>query len=71
MPKYSQIYWKDIIKALKKQWFVEHSWTWSHCTLKNFETSQRITIPVHNKAIWKWLLTAIFRQLKMDKSILD
>ena len=24
-----------------------------------------------NKAIWKWLLTAIFRQIKMDKSILD
>lgn len=71
MPKYSQIYWKDLVRVLKKHWFIEHSWTGSHCTMKNIHSFQRVTIPVHNKPIWKWLLTAILRQLKMDKSILD
>lgn len=71
MPKNSQIYPKDLIIILKKHWFIEHSWSWSHCTLKNKKLNKRTTIPVHNKPIWKWLLSAIFRQIWLDKNILD
>ena len=71
MPKYSQIYWKDLIKLLKKYWYIEHSWSGSHCTMKNLKTWKRTTIPVHNKNIWKWLLNAILRQINLDKEILD
>ncbi len=72
MPKNSQIKWKDLIIILKKYWFEEHSCVWSHCTLKNFMTWKRTTIPVHsNKVIWRWLLNAILKQAWLDKSNLD
>ncbi len=71
MPKYSQIKWKDLIEILKKYWFEEHSWVWSHCTMKNKMSSKRTTIPVHNKPIWKGLLNAILKQTWLDKKILD
>lgn len=71
MPKYSQIKWKDLIKLLEKNWFKQHSWSWSHCTLKNATTWKRTTIPVHNKPIWKWLLSAILKQAGLHKDILD
>jgi predicted RNA binding protein YcfA (HicA-like mRNA interferase family) len=72
MPKYSQIKWKNLINILKRYWFEEHSWVWSHCTMKNNFTNKRVTIPVHsNKVIWRWLLTAIIKQTWLDKTILD
>ncbi len=72
MPKNSQIKWKDLIIILKKYWFEEYSWVWSHCTLKNQLSWKRTTIPVHsNKTIWKWLLNAIIKQSWLNKSILD
>jgi predicted RNA binding protein YcfA (HicA-like mRNA interferase family) len=71
MPKYSQIKGKELIEIFKKYWFVEHNWKWSHCTMKNLDTQKRTTIPVHNKPIWKWLLTAILKQSWLDKKILE
>ena len=51
MPKYAQIYPKDLVKILLKNGFVEHSRVGSHCTFKNHITGTRTTIPVHNKPL--------------------
>lgn len=71
MPKYSQVPAKLLMKALKKHWFEEHSWVGSHCTMKHSLTWRRTTIPVHNKPLWKWLLSAILKQTWLSKDILD
>ena len=71
MPKYSWIKWKDLIKILKRNWFKEHTWKWSHCTMKNHKSWKRTTIPVHNKPIWKWLLSDILKQVWLDKTVLE
>lgn len=71
MPKFAQIYGKDLIKILTRHGFVEHSWVGSHCTMKNENTGKRTTIPVHNKPLGKGLLHAILRQADLSKNILN
>lgn len=71
MPKFAQIYGKDLIKILKKHGFDEHSWVGSHCTMKHTVNGTRTTIPVHNKPIGKGLLSAILRQTGLSKDILE
>jgi predicted RNA binding protein YcfA (HicA-like mRNA interferase family) len=71
MPKYAQIRWKELIEILKRYWFIEHSWKGSHCTMKNSNSLKRVTIPVHNKSLWKWLLNAIINQAWLSKDILE
>lgn len=71
MPKYSQIKAKDLVKLLIKLWYEKHTQVWSHLTLKSHKNGKRITIPIHNKPLWKWLLNAILKQSWLDKSILD
>ena len=71
MPKYSQIKWKDLVKILKKHWFIEHSQVWSHLTMKNPNTWKRVVIPIHPKPLGKGLLNAILKQAWLDKNILD
>lgn len=67
MPRFSQIYGKDLIKILKRYGFEEHSWVGSHCTLRHISSGKRTTIPIHNKPLGKGLLSAIFRQIGVSK----
>jgi predicted RNA binding protein YcfA (HicA-like mRNA interferase family) len=53
MPKFPQIYGKDLIGILELHGFVQHSHSGSHYTLKNHSNGKRTTIPVHNKPIGK------------------
>ena len=71
MPKYSQIRAKDLIKLLKKYWFVEYTQSGSHLTMKNLDTWKRVVIPIHTKPLWKGLLNAILKQAWLSKDILD
>lgn len=71
MPSSPQIAGKALIKIMKKHGFVEHTRNGSHCVMKNETTGKRTVIPVHNKDIGKWLLSAILKQSGLWPEILE
>lgn len=71
MPKYSQIRAKDLVKLLLKNWFYKKKSSWSHLLLRNNITNKTTVIPIHNKPLWKGLLSAILKQAWFNKDLLE
>ena len=56
---------KEIVKFLKKHWFVEDHFTWSHLIMYHPEKKLRTTVPIHKKDLPLWTLKAIIRQTNL------
>ena len=56
---------KEIVKFLKKHWFVEDHFTGSHLIMYNPTKKLRTTVPIHKKDLPLWTLKAIIKQAQL------
>ena len=65
MGKFQAISWKKLIEILLKNWAIIKPWKWSH--VKIDLNWKKTIIPFHwNKDIWRWLFSAIEKQLDIN-----